>query len=69
MKQFNITAQVVDMCGTNPGQSLLYNQIILSKDEDQAKKQFEFDLLLDDIVVQKILSTEEIFQYTLDTSR
>lgn len=69
MRQFNITAQVVDMCGTNPGQSLLYNQIILSKDEDQAKKQFEFDLLLDDIFVQKILSTEEIFQYTLDTSR
>jgi hypothetical protein len=69
MKQFNITAQVVDMCGTNPGQSLLYNQMILSKDEDQAKKQFEFDLLVDDIIVQKILSTEEIFQYTLDNGR
>lgn len=69
MKQFNITAQVVDMCGPNPGQSLLYNQMILSKDEDQAKKQFEFDLLVDDIIVQKILSTEEIFQYTLDTGR
>ena len=37
MKQFNITAQVVDMCGTSPGQSLLYSQMILSKDEDQAK--------------------------------
>lgn len=69
MKQFNITAQVVDMCGINPGQSLLYNQMILSKDEDQAKKQFEFDLLVDNIIVQKILSTEEIFQYTLDTGR
>ena len=58
MKQFNITAQVVDMCGTSPGQSLLYSQMILSKDEDQAKKQFEFDLLVDDIIVQKILLFE-----------
>jgi hypothetical protein len=62
MKQFNITAQVVDMCGTNPGQSLLYNQMILSKDEDQARKQFEFDLLVDDIIVQKILSVEKIYE-------
>jgi hypothetical protein len=50
------------MCGTNPGQSLLYNQMILSKDEDQARKQFEFDLLVDDIIVQKILSVEKIYE-------
>jgi hypothetical protein len=62
MKQFNITAQVVDMSGTNPGQSLLYNQMILSKDEDQARKQFEFGLLVDDIIVQKILSVEKIYE-------
>ena len=68
MKQFNITAQVVDMC-SDPEQSILYNEIIQSKNEDQAKKQFDFDLLVDDIIVQKILSTEEIFQYTLDTGR
>jgi hypothetical protein len=62
MKKFNITAQVVDMCGINPGQSLLYNQMILSKDEDQARKQFEFDLLVGDIIVQKILSVEKIYE-------
>jgi hypothetical protein len=61
MKQFNITAQVVDMC-SNPEQSMLYNEVLQSKDADQAKKQFEFDLLVDDIIVQKILSVEEIPQ-------
>lgn len=62
MKEFNITAQIMDMCGENPGQSILYNEVILSKDSDSAKKQFEFDLLVNDIVVQKILSVEEISQ-------
>jgi hypothetical protein len=62
MKQFNITAQVVDMC-SNPEQSILYNEVLQSKDADQAKKQFEFDLLVDDIIVQKILSVEEISEF------
>lgn len=59
MKLFNITAQVVDMCA-NPGKSILYNEVLKSKDADQAKKQFEFDLLVDDIIIQKILSVDEI---------
>jgi hypothetical protein len=60
MKEFNITAQVVDMCGDNPGQSILYNEVIESHDKIKAEKQFTFDLLVDDIIVQKILSIEEI---------
>jgi hypothetical protein len=60
MKEFNVTAQVVDMCGDNPGQSILYNEVIESDDKIKAEKQFTFDLLVDDIIVQKILSIEEI---------
>jgi hypothetical protein len=62
MKQFNVTAQVYDMCGKNIGQSLLMNEVIFSDNEHNAKKKFEFDLLVDDIIVQKILSVEEIVQ-------
>jgi hypothetical protein len=62
MKKFNITAQVMDMCGDNPGQSILYNEVIESYDRTKAEKQFSFDLLVDDIIVQKILSVEEISQ-------
>jgi len=60
MKEFNVTAQVVDMCGDNPGQSILYNEVIESDDKIKAEKQFTFDLLVDNIIVQKILSIEEI---------
>lgn len=63
MRLFNITAQVIDTC-SDPKQSIIYNETIKSKDEDQAKKQFEFDLLIDDIIIQKILSIEEIHQIT-----
>jgi hypothetical protein len=59
MKNFNITAQVFDLC-KDPRQSILYNEVIKSDNIDQAKKQFEFELLVDDIVIQKILSVEEI---------
>jgi hypothetical protein len=62
MRTFNVTAQVCDMCGDNPGQSLLYNEIVHSSDKDKAEKQFTFNLLIDDIIVQKILSVEEIPQ-------
>jgi hypothetical protein len=62
MKQFNITAQVIDMCGDNPGQNILYNEVVTSHDIEDAQKQFKFDLLVDDIIVQKILSVEEISQ-------
>jgi len=62
MKQFNITAQVYDMCGENIAQSLLINEVISSKDANEAQEKFRFDLLIDDIVVQKILSVEEISQ-------
>jgi hypothetical protein len=53
MKKFNITAQVMDMCGDNPGQSILYNEVIESYDRTKAEKQFSFDLLVDNIIVQK----------------
>jgi hypothetical protein len=62
MKLFNITAQVFDTCGNNPSQSILYNEVIKNKNECLAKKQFEFELLIDDIFIQKILSVEEISQ-------
>lgn len=60
MKQFNITAQVCDMC-QDPQQSILYNEVVRSDTSDNAKKKFEFELLVEDIIVQKILSVEEIF--------
>jgi hypothetical protein len=59
MKQYNITAQIYDLC-KDPRQSLLYNQVITSDNIDNAKNQFEIELLVDDIVIQKILSIEEI---------
>jgi hypothetical protein len=60
MKQFNITAQVFDLC-QDPSQALLYNEVIQGESEEKAKKRFEFNLLVDDIIVQKILSIEEIY--------
>lgn len=62
MKKFNITAQVYDMCGQNIAQSLLINEIVCSVNADEAQEKFKFDLLVDDIVVQKIFSVEEISQ-------
>ncbi len=64
MKQFNITAQVFDLCGKDIDQSILMNEVVSSENETDAKKKFEFNLLVDDIVVQKILSVEEIVQAT-----
>lgn len=61
-KTYNVTAQVYDMCGNDIGQSILYNELIESSDSKKAEKQFIFNLLVDDIVVQKILSVEEIPQ-------
>ena len=63
MKLFNITAQVFDMC-KDPEQSILYNEVIQSNNIDNAKKKFEFELVIDDIIVQKILSVEEIINVT-----
>ena len=62
MKQFNITAQVLDLCGKDINQSILMNEVVVSENETDAKKKFEFDLLVDDIILQRILSVEEIVQ-------
>jgi len=51
------------MC-KDPEQSILYNEVIQSNNIDNAKKKFEFELLIDDIIVQKILSVEEIINVT-----
>lgn len=62
MKDFNITAQVYDVCGSNPSQMILMNEIINAHNSEEAEKKFTINLLIDDIVVNKILSTEEISQ-------
>jgi hypothetical protein len=38
------------------------NEVVVSANETDAKKKFEFDLLVDDIILQRILSVEEIVQ-------
>ena len=62
MKQFNVIAQVFDMCGSNPGKKVLYSEIVRSKNEDQARKRFEFQLLIDDIITHEIVSVEKVSQ-------
>lgn len=59
MKEYNITAQVIDTC-SNPKQTLLMNEVVQSTNKDSAKDLFTLNLLVDDIVVMKILSIEEI---------
>lgn len=62
MKTFNITAQAYDMCSSNPKQSILINDVVSSANEESAKDSFKLNMLIDDIVVEKILSAEEISQ-------
>lgn len=64
MKQFNITAQAYDMCGSNPRQSILINEVVESTNPESARDLFTLNMLVEDIVVSKILSTEEISQAT-----
>lgn len=60
MKTFNVTAQAYDNCSINPNQMILINEVIHANNPDEAEKKFAFNLLVEDIVVNKILSTEEI---------
>lgn len=60
MKQFNITAQAYDLCSSNPKQSILINSIINSCNKESAEDLFRLNMLIDDIIVEKILSSEEI---------
>lgn len=62
MKTFNVTAQAYDTCGNNPNQMILMNEVIHAQNSEEAEKKFTVNLLVDDIVVNKILSTEEISQ-------
>lgn len=64
MKQFNITAQAYDMCSSNPKQSILINEVIESTNSESAKDLFTLNMLVEDIVVAKILSAEEISKAT-----
>jgi hypothetical protein len=59
MSKYYISSEVMDMC-SNPGKTLPYNEIVESKNEEEAKKFFEFNLLVDDIIVQKIISIHKI---------
>ena len=62
MKQFNITAKAYDLCSPDPQQSILINEVIESISLESAKDKFHITMLVDDIVVEKILSAEEISQ-------
>jgi len=62
MRKFNITAQAYDLCSSNPRQSILINSIVDSSNKESAEDLFKFNMLIDDIVVEKILSSEEISQ-------
>lgn len=62
MKTFNITAKAYDLCSSNPKQSILINEVIQSANEESAKDSFKLNMLVDDIVVEQILSAEEISQ-------
>lgn len=60
--KYNITAQAYDLCGSNPKQSILINDIIESNNPESAKDLFKLNMLVDDIVTERILSVEEISQ-------
>jgi hypothetical protein len=64
MKTFNITAQAYDLCASNPKQSILINEVVQSNNSTSAKDLFSMNMLIEDIVIQKILSVEEISQVT-----
>lgn len=60
MKTFNITAKAYDMTSSDPKQSILINDIIKSASAESAKDLFKLNMLIDDIVIEKIFSVEEI---------
>lgn len=60
MKTFNITAKAYDMTSSNPKQSILINDIVKSTNIESAKDLFKLNMLIDDIVIEKIFSVEEI---------
>lgn len=60
MKQYNITAKAYDLCSSDPKQSILINEVVDSTNEESAKDLFKLNMLIEDIVVDKILSAEEI---------
>ena len=62
MKTFNITAKAYDLCSSNPKQSILINDTIKHNDANSAQNLFVSKMLIDDIIIEKILSTEEICQ-------
>lgn len=62
MKTFNITAKAYDLCSSDPRQSILINEVIESLNIESAKDKFNLIMLTDDIIVEKILSAEEISQ-------
>ena len=62
MKHFNITAKAYDLLSLDPKQSILINEVIESHNAESAKDKFKLNMLIDDIVVEKILSAEEISQ-------
>jgi len=62
MKIFNITAQAYDLCASNPKQSILLNDTVNSTNSESAQDLFKLKMLIEDIVVEKILSSEEISQ-------
>lgn len=61
-KTYNITAQAYDLCSSNPQQSILINEVVCSTNPESAKDLFSINMLVEDIVVSKILSVEEIVQ-------
>jgi hypothetical protein len=62
MKKFNITAKAYDLCASNPKQSILINDTVDSTNSESAKDLFKQKMLIEDILVEKILSSEEISQ-------
>lgn len=60
MKTFNITAKAYDLCSSNPKQSILINEVIKSTNAESAKDSFKLNMLVEDILVEQILSAEEI---------
>jgi len=62
MKHYNITAKAYDMASSNPKQSILINEVIRSTNTESAKDIFKLQMLVEDIIVDNILSVEEISQ-------
>lgn len=62
MKTFNVTAQAYDSCSSTPYQILLLNELVKADSSEEAEKKFCLQLLIDDMIVTKILSSEEIAQ-------